>query len=140
MSAEIGDVGDIGEPLADVTARLTGQTPPQMETTPETPLVTLAREGNAMKEELDEVLKETAVRALGQLALNADNKLTIAEAGGIEPMVSLLRLGNVAAKEAAACALDILGRHPSNQDRIAKAGAIEPLVAIVREGSPAAKE
>jgi vacuolar protein 8 len=55
----------------------------------------------------------TRAAALTNLARNADNRVTIAAAGAIEPLVALVRGGSEGAKEAAAAALRTLA---SNND------------------------
>eukprot|EP00434_Breviolum_minutum_P024409 symbB.v1.2.021556.t1/scaffold1847.1/size122519/9 len=82
----------------------------------------------------------SAAGALRNLARNADNKVAIAKAGGIEVLVQIARNGSDQAKESAAGALLSLAMNKDNQVAIAKAGGIEPLVQLARNGSDEAKE
>ena len=95
-------------------------------------LVRALREGDGAK---------TAVaRALGDLAYANDaNRVLIAEAGGIPPLVDLLRTGSAKAKKSAAWALRMLTRTDAYQAAIAEAGGIPPLVEHLRDGSAEAK-
>ena len=66
---------------------------------------------------------------LCSLARNCDNnKVAIAKAGGIAPLVALARGGTDGQKENAAGALANLAFNDDNQMAIAKAGGIAPLV------------
>ena len=91
-------------------------------------LVRALREGDAAK--------TAAAWALGNLALgNADNRVLIAEAGGIPPLVQLLRDGSWDAKAAAARALHFLARNDdANAVAIAAAVSLEALVQLARDG------
>ena len=80
--------------------------------------------------------KEAAAGALRNLAVNADNKVAIAGAGAIPPLVALLSSGTAAGKEeAAAGALWNLALTPDNRVAIAGAGAI-PRAECERGGYP----
>ena len=79
--------------------------------------------------------KTAVARALGDLAYaNGANRVLIAEAGGIPPLVDLLRAGSANAKKSAARALRMLTRTKANQAAIAEAGGIPPLVELQRDG------
>jgi vacuolar protein 8 len=94
-------------------------------------LVRALREGN-------DAAKTAAARALGDLAWNngateSANRVRIAEAGGITPLVQLLRGGSAHAKEQAAWALGrVAYANDANRVRIAEAGGIPPLVQRLR--------
>jgi len=77
------------------------------------------------------------VRALRDLAYNNDNnKISIAEAGTIPPLVALLQNGTGDAKKYDVRALRALAyNNDKNQVSIAKAGAIPPLVALLENGT-----
>ena len=78
--------------------------------------------------------------ALCNLAVNDANKAAIASAGGIAPLIELVRGGTDGAKESAARALAELAReHADNCAAIALAGGIVPLVELVRSGTDGAK-
>ena len=65
-------------------------------------------------------------------ASNARNKAAIASAGGIPPLVSLVRDGSTAGeRQYAAGALRNLAGSAANKEIIASAGGIEPLVALL---------
>uniref|UniRef100_A0A7S3TBT1 Uncharacterized protein n=1 Tax=Emiliania huxleyi TaxID=2903 RepID=A0A7S3TBT1_EMIHU len=65
--------------------------------------------------------KEQAAAALAKLARNADNRVAIAKAGGIAPLVALARGGTEVQKEYAAGALRILAVNDDNAMAIATA-------------------
>ena len=69
--------------------------------------VALARDGTDRQ-------KQWAAGALWNLALNADNQVAIARAGGIEPLVALARDGTDGQKEQAATALRNLAGNKTN--------------------------
>ncbi|KAH8045526.1 hypothetical protein JL721_12585 [Aureococcus anophagefferens] len=89
-----------------------------------------------------------AAEALIDLSFDDDNHDLIAEAGGIEALIHLLRDGSAEAKTMAARALGNLAYcNDANQILIAEAGGvpplaggIAPLVELVRDGSAEAKE
>ena len=96
-------------------------------------LVRALREGDGAK---------TAVaRALGDLAYANDaNRVLIAEAGGIPPLVEHLRDGSAEAKLWAARALrELADNNPANKVLIVEASGIPPLVELLRDGSQIAK-
>ena len=64
--------------------------------------------------------KEKAAGALQNLAVNADNKVAIAKAGGISPLVALAYDGTDVQKEKAAAALQNLAVNADNKAAIAK--------------------
>ena len=73
--------------------------------------------------------------ALANLAYNEDNRVAIAAAGGIAPLVEVVRSGCAGAKGDAAVALGNLALNDDNRVAIAAAGAIPPLVDFLRSGS-----
>ncbi|KAK7239659.1 hypothetical protein SO694_00028367 [Aureococcus anophagefferens] len=76
-----------------------------------------------------------AAGALVYLAWNDDNKVAIAAAGGIAPLVELVRSGCADAKGSAARALaNLASGNADNQVAIAAAGGIAPLVDLLRDG------
>ena len=78
--------------------------------------------------------------ALLFLAYNADNKVVITKAGGIPPLVALVRDGTALQKEHAAGALWNLAGDTDNRVAIAQAGGIPPLVALARDGTAQQKK
>ena len=97
-------------------------------------LVRALREG-------DDAAKTEAADALWNLVYDDDdNKVLIAEAGGIPLLVELLRDGSAKAKFEAAAALCELAWDDDNPVLIAEAGGIPPLVELLRDGSADAKQ
>ncbi|KAH8073040.1 hypothetical protein JL721_3015 [Aureococcus anophagefferens] len=91
----------------------------------------------------DDASKMAAVRAL--LAFDDadlyDISLAIAKAGGIPPLVELLRDGSAEAKLLAVAALcNLAYGNAANKVLIAEAGAVPPLVELLRSGSAEAKD
>jgi len=84
--------------------------------------------------------KREAAGTLERLADNALNRYAIREAGGIPPLVELVKSGSDAEKVKAAGALRNLADNNANRDAIREEGGIPPLVALVRSGSPAQKK
>ena len=66
-------------------------------------------------------VEDAGAAALLALVMNADNEIAIAKAGGIPPLVALIRDGNDAQKESAAAALSNLAGNADNQIAIAQA-------------------
>ncbi|KAH8091269.1 hypothetical protein JL720_6160 [Aureococcus anophagefferens] len=83
-----------------------------------------------------------AIAAAGAVAplVALKNKVAIAAAGGIPPLVALVAAGSELAKSHAAGALASLAfNNPSNKVAIAAADGISPLVALVETGIESAK-
>ena len=82
-----------------------------------------------------------AAGALANLACkNDDNQVAIAAAGGIAPLVEVVRSGCARAKNLAALALGNLAfKNVDNKVAIAAAGGIAPLIQVVRSSSAGAK-
>ncbi|KAH8052998.1 hypothetical protein JL720_14781 [Aureococcus anophagefferens] len=98
----------------------------------------------------DDAAKTAAARALYTLAVmpgvavgaevRYSYRVMIVEAGGIPPLVDLLRAGNAEANSEAARALcELAFNNAANKVLIAEAGAIPPLVELVRDRSADAK-
>ena len=66
--------------------------------------------------------------------------VAIAGAGGIPPLVELLRAGKVGAHKNAAHALAMLAGDEANKMQIARAGGIPPLVALLSTGDDSAQQ
>ncbi len=95
-------------------------------------LVRALREG-------DDQAKTAAARALGRLACNNFDQIGLVdEAGGIAPLVQLLRGGSAGGKRRALWALRWLACR--DDVPIAEAGGIPLLVELLRDGSARAKE
>ncbi|XP_024519572.1 U-box domain-containing protein 13 [Selaginella moellendorffii] len=82
--------------------------------------------------------------AAGELRLLAkrsiENRISIAEAGGIPLLVELLSTQDKRTQEHAVTALLNLSIHDQNKGLIVLAGAIEPIVEVLRGGSMEARE
>jgi vacuolar protein 8 len=75
------------------------------------------------------------------LARKAANRVKIAEAGGIELLVALLRDGTQEGKEYAAMALgSVAYGNDANRVKIAEAGGIELLIVLLRDGTEEGKK
>jgi vacuolar protein 8 len=92
----------------------------------------------ALREDVDAA---KAAAALSNLACYSfDNQVRIAVAGGVPPLVQLLRDGSANAKRWAARALGNLAHgNDDNRILIAEAGGIPPLVQLVHDGSTEAR-
>ena len=97
----------------------------------------------AFREGVDAAYTAASSWALGSFAcIDVANAVWIAGAGagGIPPLVDLLRDGSAEAKLSAASTLSILAySNIANQNLIAKAGGVPPLVELLRDGSAHAK-
>ncbi|XP_073390806.1 U-box domain-containing protein 4 isoform X2 [Physcomitrium patens] len=71
---------------------------------------------------------------------NMENRVTIANAGAIEPLVALLSSVDAKTQENAVTALLNLSINDNNKSEIARAGAIGPLVNVLRVGNAEAME
>ncbi|CAJ1976728.1 unnamed protein product [Sphenostylis stenocarpa] len=82
--------------------------------------------------------------AAGELRLlakrNADNRVCIAEAGAIPPLVDLLSCSDPRTQEHAVTALLNLSINESNKGTIVNAGAIPDIVDVLKNGSMEARE
>ena len=88
----------------------------------------------------NEEVKYEAVQAPANLACNDDNQVAIFEAGGIEPLVPLLRHGGARAKfEAVRALANLAWESNASQVAIAAAGGIASLVVLLRDGREGAK-
>uniref|UniRef100_A0A1D1YB09 RING-type E3 ubiquitin transferase n=1 Tax=Anthurium amnicola TaxID=1678845 RepID=A0A1D1YB09_9ARAE len=87
---------------------------------------------------------ETQLRAAMELRLLAkhstENRVKIARAGAIRPLVSLVNSTDPQLQEHGVTAVLNLSLCDENKDLIAGAGAIKPLVRALKSGTPAAKE
>ena len=86
-------------------------------------------------------MKEKASGALWNLAVNVENREEIARAGGIQPLVAVLRSGTDVAQEKAAAALKNLATsNANNQMEIGAQGGVVRLLEVCRNGSEKAQE
>ena len=85
--------------------------------------------------------KLAAARALADLAREPANQDAIREAGGVDPLVALVREGTPEQQKWAAWALGNLANgNAANQDAIRAAGGVHALVWLVRKGVPIQQE
>ncbi|KHN41083.1 U-box domain-containing protein 4 [Glycine soja] len=83
---------------------------------------------------------EPALLALLNLAVQDEkNKISIVEAGALEPIISFLKSPNPNLQEYATASLLTLSASPTNKPIISACGTIPLLVNILRDGSPQAK-
>ncbi|KAG6552763.1 hypothetical protein Mapa_005711 [Marchantia paleacea] len=71
---------------------------------------------------------------------NMENRIIIANAGAIKPLVSLLKSSDAKTQENAVTALLNLSINDNNKSEIASAGAIDPLVNVLKVGNAQAME
>eukprot|EP01018_Ginkgo_biloba_P029114 Gb_12875 [translate_table: standard] len=99
---------------------------------------------DALLHRLSSGIPEEQRAAAGELRLlakrNADNRICIAEAGAIPPLVNLLSTPDPRTQEHAVTALLNLSIHDSNKGAIVMAGAIPPIVEVLKCGSMEARE
>ena len=90
---------------------------------------------------MDMTVQATSARGLARLsANNADNKVMVAAAGAIPPLVALLRSSSACVQRSASGALRNLSFNDDNRIKVAAAGAIPPLVALLRSSSTGVQE
>ena len=98
------------------------------------PLIALVRQSSQEGQDY-------AARALFHLASNAENKQTIAESGGIKPLVSMLSAEWPSAAELAALLMvRLMQDQPFVSKSIADKGGIVPLVKLLSDGSLGAQQ
>ncbi|CAK9193558.1 unnamed protein product [Sphagnum troendelagicum] len=99
---------------------------------------------NGLVEDLQSSAVDVQRAATAELRLlakyNMENRITIANAGAIKPLVALLRSSDQKTQENAVTALLNLSINDNNKAEIAAAGAIEPLVDVLRIGNSEAME
>ena len=89
----------------------------------------------------DAAVTEAAARALSKFAgENNANRVAIAQAGAITPLIKLVRLGSDGAKKVAVVALLNLANNDANAAAIAAAGGLAPLEQLARDGETWASE
>lgn len=80
----------------------------------------------------------TEIRSLSKRS--TDNRILIAEAGAIPPLVNLLATDDVVTQENAVTSILNLSIYENNKGLIMLAGAIPPIVQVLRNGSMEARE
>ncbi|KAI5124608.1 hypothetical protein M0805_004218 [Coniferiporia weirii] len=80
----------------------------------------------------DTEVQRAASAALGNLAVNTDNKLLIVKLGGLEPLIRQMLSPNVEVQCNAVGCVTNLATHDDNKTKIAKSGALVPLTRLAR--------
>ncbi|XP_076894413.1 U-box domain-containing protein 4-like [Bidens hawaiensis] len=115
---------------------------PSAETHPD--LTGVETQVKKLVEELSSTSIDVVKKATGELRLlarhNMDNRIVIANCGGISLLIGLLRSTDEEVQENAVTALLNLSINDNNKSAIANADAIEPLIHVLETGSSEAKE
>ncbi|KAH8917283.1 putative VAC8-vacuolar membrane protein required for the cytoplasm-to-vacuole targeting [Atractiella rhizophila] len=80
----------------------------------------------------DVEVQRAASAALGNLAVNADNKLLIVRLGGLEPLIRQMLSPNTEVQCNAVGCITNLATHDENKTKIAKSGALVPLTRLAK--------
>ncbi|KAI6031926.1 vacuolar protein 8 [Pisolithus microcarpus] len=80
----------------------------------------------------DTEVQRAASAALGNLAVNTENKLLIVKLGGLEPLIRQMLSPNVEVQCNAVGCITNLATHDDNKTKIAKSGALVPLTRLAR--------
>lgn len=80
----------------------------------------------------DVEVQRAASAALGNLAVNSENKLLIVKLGGLEPLIRQMLSPNVEVQCNAVGCITNLATHDDNKTKIAKSGALVPLTRLAR--------
>lgn len=80
----------------------------------------------------DVEVQRAASAALGNLAVNTDNKLLIVKLGGLEPLIRQMNSPNVEVQCNAVGCITNLATHDENKTKIAKSGALTPLTRLAK--------
>ncbi|KAG8951230.1 Vacuolar protein 8, partial [Tulasnella sp. 408] len=80
----------------------------------------------------DTEVQRAASAALGNLAVNTENKLLIVRLGGLEPLIRQMLSPNVEVQCNAVGCVTNLATHDENKTKIAKSGALVPLTRLAR--------
>lgn len=80
----------------------------------------------------DAEVQRAASAALGNLAVNAENKLLIVSLGGLEPLIRQMLSPNVEVQCNAVGCVTNLATHDDNKTQIAKSGALVPLTRLAK--------
>ncbi|KAK9246738.1 armadillo-type protein [Lipomyces tetrasporus] len=77
-------------------------------------------------------VQRAASAALGNLAVNNDNKVLIVEMGGLEPLIKQMQSANVEVQCNAVGCITNLATHEDNKVKIARSGALVPLTKLAK--------
>ncbi|CAG8448558.1 2096_t:CDS:10 [Ambispora leptoticha] len=80
----------------------------------------------------DVEVQRAASAALGNLAVDTQNKLLIVDLGGLEPLIRQMLSPNVEVQCNAVGCITNLATHDENKSKIAKSGALVPLTRLAR--------
>lgn len=80
----------------------------------------------------DVEVQRAASAALGNLAVNGENKLLIVKLGGLEPLIRQMNSPNVEVQCNAVGCITNLATHDENKTKIAKSGALTPLTRLAK--------
>lgn len=80
----------------------------------------------------DVEVQRAASAALGNLAVNTDNKILIVKLGGLEPLIRQMLSPNVEVQCNAVGCITNLATHDENKTKIAQSGALGPLTRLAR--------
>lgn len=80
----------------------------------------------------DTEVQRAACGALGNLAVNNENKMLIAEMGGIEPLIRQMMSSNIEVQCNAVGCITNLATQDDNKSKIAKSGALIPLTKLAK--------
>ncbi|WVN88419.1 vacuolar protein 8 [Cryptococcus depauperatus CBS 7841] len=80
----------------------------------------------------DPEVQRAASAALGNLAVNAENKLLVVSLGGLEPLIRQMLSPNVEVQCNAVGCITNLATHDENKTQIAKSGALVPLTRLAK--------
>ncbi|CAE6424023.1 unnamed protein product [Rhizoctonia solani] len=80
----------------------------------------------------DTEVQRAASAALGNLAVNTENKILIVKLGGLEPLIRQMLSPNVEVQCNAVGCVTNLATHDENKTMIAKSGALVPLTRLAR--------
>ena len=80
----------------------------------------------------DVEVQRAASAALGNLAVNGDNKILIVKLGGLDPLIRQMLSPNVEVQCNAVGCITNLATHDDNKTKIAKSGALVPLTRLAK--------
>ncbi|KAK3899922.1 armadillo-type protein [Staphylotrichum tortipilum] len=83
-------------------------------------------------ENSDIEVQRAASAALGNLAVNTDNKVLIVHLGGLQPLIKQMMSPNVEVQCNAVGCITNLATHEENKARIARSGALGPLTRLAK--------
>ena len=85
-------------------------------------------------------MQRAACGALGNLAVNTENKILIVEMGGLEPLIRQMMSTNIEVQCNAVGCITNLATQDDNKSKIAKSGALIPLTKLAKSKTLEFKE